>query len=188
MKKLFLLPVTCLLLSLPVLSQKAVTGYLEGGISLYAAWKDGSKAAYLPSFTVGPGVKFLNTNSFSIVLNIPCTVGWNLDKGTYFGINVPAMLSLNLGSASGNDPNSKYGFVIGAGAGYTNIVNYYEDSQQKRAHKEFWGYQLRAGISFDKAGSGINGPMILFNFGKSITTGRGYVAGLSLLIGGSLGK
>ena len=188
MKKLFLLPVACLFLSLSVLSQKPVTGYLEGGLSIYAAWKDGSKAAFLPSFTIGPGIKFLNTNSFSIVLNVPCTVGWNLDKGTYFGINVPAMLSLNMGSASGNDNSSKFGFMIGAGAGYTNIVNYYEYSQEKRAHKEFWGYQLRAGISFDKADSGISGPMILFNFGKSITSGRGYVAGLSLLIGIDMSK
>lgn len=188
MQKIFLLIAVLLVLHLRALPQKAVTGNLEGGLSIYAAWKDGSKAAFLPSFTIGPGIKFLKTNSFSILLNIPCTVGWNLNKGTYFGINAPLMLNLKMGSASGNDNSSKFGFIIGVGAGYTNIANYYEDSGNKRAQKEFWGYQLRAGINLGKSEMGINGPSIVFNFGKSIISGNGYVAGLSLMVNSDLNK
>ncbi len=188
MQKTSLLITVLLVFHLTALPQKAVTGNLEGGLSIFAAWKDGSKAAFLPSITIGPGIKFLKTGSFSILLNIPVTVGWNLNKGTYFGINAPLMLNLKMGSASGNDNSSKFGFIIGAGAGYTNIANYYEGSGNKRAHKEFWGYQLRAGINLGRSEMGINGPAIVFNFGKSITSGNGYVAGLSLMINGDMGK
>ena len=182
MKGIFLIPGIFLLFCYQAISQKAVSGNLEAGLSIYGAWKDGSKAAFLPSVTLGPGVKFINSGSVSILLSVPCTVGWNLNKGTYFGINAPAMLSLQFGSASGKDKDSKLGFIVGAGAGYTNIVNYHETSGEKRAHKEFWGYLFRAGFSFGKIEDGIAGPLLVFNFGKSITTGNGYVAGLNLLI------
>ncbi|HAO47735.1 MAG TPA: hypothetical protein DCQ97_12460, partial [Chitinophagaceae bacterium] len=161
-------------------SQKTVGANLEGGISIFGAWKDNSKVAWLPSITIGPGIKFFKTSSFSLLLNLPVTVGWNLDKGTFFGINAPLMLSLRLGAASGNGDHSRFGFIIGAGAGYTNIVNYYENSNDKRAHKEFWGYQLQAGLCFGKD-QGVVGPILMFHAGKSITTGSGYIAGLSLL-------
>ena len=188
MKKIILLLTFCSLLQPVSFAQKAVTGYLEGGLSLHAAWKDGSTGAYLPSFTLGPGVKFIGKGDVSIILDIPCSAGWNLKKGTYFGIHVPLMLNFQFGSASANKGNSKFGFILGAGAGYTNIANYYEYSSTQRAHKEFWGYHLRAGLSFDRSDESFSGPMLVFNFGKSISPGNGYIAGISLLVGGTIGK
>ena len=142
-----------------------------------------AEIALLPSFTVGPGLKFLQAKDFAMLLNLPCTVGWNLKKGTYFGISVPVMLNFNFGSAAGNNENAKFGIGLGAGAGYTNIVNYYEESLNKRAHTEFWGYHFIVAVSFKPDKDDKIVPSLLFSFGKSFIPDGGYVAGVGFCVG-----
>ena len=72
--------------------------------------------------------------------------------------------------------------------GRYSAVNYYEFSQDQKAHNEFWGYHFRAGFSFkQEKGSNIV-PNLVFTYGNSITGNGGYLAGISLLAGLPMGK
>ena len=187
MRKLFLLAIICLGNSTQIRAQKRSPFSLSAGISLFVGSKTGSGTTLLPSITVGPGVKFLQAQDFSIALDVPVTAGWNFKHGTYFGIDVPAMINFQFGSAAGNNENAKFGIIAGAGAGYTNFANYHEITTTPilttsiTAHTEFWGYRLKLGASFKPDAESSFVPSVVLNFGKSINGNGGYVFGISLL-------
>ncbi len=178
MKKIFLLLILCCTISIQTFSQKNSIFYLNAGVGLFAPWNYHNDAVFFPAFTLTPGVKFYQEKDFAIILNFPISGGVTYKSDAFIGIDLPAMLSLNFGSAAGNNKESKLGFVVAAGAGYLNVVNDYDKQINKRNHIEFWGYRFNAGVSF-KNESGII-PSIIISYGKSISSHNGNVVGIGL--------
>ena len=188
MKKFIFLYVFSLLIAIFGTAQKRSVFNFSGGLSLLAGWKNNEGNTLLPSITLSPGIKFIQSKNFALVVDLPVTAGWNFKKGTYFGIDVPLMLNLNFGSAAANNDSARFGILIGAGLGYTNLANYEVVNTSPitqthiTGHTEFWGYRFKLGASFNARKNNGNAPAIVFNFGKSINSNQGYLAGISLLL------
>ena len=153
--------------------------YANVGASLFFPWDYHSDVAVFPGITLTPGLRLIQNKNFALVLNLPLTLGTS-KTDFYLGIDLPAMLSFHFGSAAANNENSKFGLILGAGAAYINVVNFYDDVAAEKIHTEFWGYRFNAGISFkaDKQDGDI--PAIIFSFGRSVNGKDAYVAGVAI--------
>ena len=178
MKKISILFIGLFLTGIPVFSQKRSVGYVNAGAALFAPWNYHADAAFFPAFTLTPGIKFLQDSSFALILNFPISAGLTYKSDAFAGIDLPAMLSVNIGSASGNAAHAKFGIVLAGGVAYMNVVNHYDDNLKKKIHTEFWGYRLNAGVSF-KQDSGVI-PSVICSYGSSISRHRGSVIGIGL--------
>ncbi len=178
MKKIFLLFFFCLSACTNLFPQKRSVGYLNAGAALFVPWNYHSDAVFFPAFTLTPGIKFFQDKDFAVVLNFPLSAGLTYKSDAFAGIDLPAMLILNIGSAAGNNANARFGFIIGAGAAYTNVVNHYDDLQSKKIHTEFWGYRFNLGVSFKYDRDIV--PSIICTYGKSITPNNGSIVGIGL--------
>jgi len=179
MKKLltFLL-VTCLVNQHAFPQQSNL--YLNGGLSLFLPWSHHSDVAVFPAFTVTPGLRLVQNKNFTLALNFPLSAGGTFRSDTFLGIDLPAMLSLHFGSAAANNDNSKLGFILGAGAAYMDVVNFYDNVNFEKVRTEFWGYRFNAGVSFkaDRNQGGV--PAIIFSFGRSVNGKDAYMVGIGL--------
>ena len=153
--------------------------YCDVGASLFFPWEHEKDAAVFPTFTFTPGLRLAQNKNFALVLSCPLSAGGTFKNDTYLGIDVPAMVSIHIGSAAANNNNSKLGFILGAGAGYINVVNFYEDRYFEKVHTEFWGYRFNASMSFkaDEKTGGV--PAIMLSFGRSINGKDAYMVGIS---------
>lgn len=154
--------------------------YLNAGASAFFAWHKESEVAVFPAITVSPGIRLLQNRNFALTLNFPLSGGGTFEHDTYLGIDLPAMLTLHFGSAAVNNPNSKVGFILGAGAAYMDVVNFYYNSNFEKTRTEFWGYRFNAGISFkqDKNEGGV--PAVILSFGRSVNGKDAYVLGVAV--------
>jgi len=181
-KKNFLLFTVCLLpaIDLPAQSQ---AGYIDAGLSLIIPWNYQSRAATFPAITVTPGIKMVQGKNFAAILSAPLSIGWRFKDHGYLGIDLPVMFNLHVGSAAGNNRGSRWGFVLGAGAGYINVVNYYDELISVNRHAEFWGYRFRLGVSFKTDEEGTEDlaiPVLFITYGKGISNGRDNMIGIGI--------
>ena len=182
MKKIFLY---CMLLSLEGTSVSAQkkspgfgAGYINMGCAFFVPSSYNNDPVIFPAFTFTPGVKFLQDRDFAIVLNFPLSAGLTFKSDAFAGIDLPAMLNLHFGSAAGNNPDTKFGFIFGAGVAYMNVVNNYDNAHNEKQHTEFWGYRFNAGVTFKESSSIV--PAIICSYGKSITKNVGSMVGIGL--------
>lgn len=188
MKKL-LLHITSLIIALNVSAQKGFF-YLNGGLSLFLAGAETSEnLTVLPSITIGPGFRLLNTKEFSISADFPVSIGASGDiDDSYFGINAPAILNLNFGYGASLKSTSKFGISLGAGVGYHYSYNEYYDPFYSDEYDDLSlaSYVFQSGFFFrDKhPEKGISGGGLRFfymtNFNQSPI--RKNVIGIGLLV------
>jgi hypothetical protein len=178
-KKLLILLLLFCLVNKKVFSQQSHF-YFNGGGSLFFPWNHYSAdVAVFPAITLTPGLRLIEDKNFAFVLSFPLSIGGTFKTDTYLGIDLPAMLSLNFGSAAANSDNSKFGIILGAGAAYIDVVNFYDSESFEKVHTQFWGYRFNAGISFksDRDGSA---PAIIISFGRSINGRDAYTVGIGI--------
>ena len=178
MKKLFLVSIFCICSSMLVLSQKKPIGYIAPGVAFFTPWSYHKDAVFFPAFTLSPGIKCIQGKDVALVLNFPISAGLTFKSDAFAGIDLPAMLNLHFGSATGNNPAARVGIVVGAGAAYINVVNYYDNQYNDKVHTEFWGYRFNLGVSFKESSSVV--PAIICSYGKSINKRVGNVIGIGL--------
>lgn len=178
MKKLLMLLLVTGLGNKYVFSQQTHF-YANVGASVFFPWDYHSDVAVFPGITLTPGLRLIESKSFALVLNFPLTLGGTSKTDTYLGIDLPAMLNLHFGSAANNE-NSKFGLILGAGAAYINVVNFYNNVASEKIHTEFWGYRFNAGISLKADKQDGDVPAIIFSFGRSINGKDAYVAGVAI--------
>lgn len=154
--------------------------YFSAGASVFFPWHHQSDVAVFPALTINPGLRLAQRRNFALTLNFPCSGGGTFRNDTYLGIDIPAMLTLHFGSAAANNSSSKSGFIIGAGAAYMDVVNFYDNINFNKVRTEFWGYRFNAGISFktDKEQGGV--PAVILSFGRSVNGKDAYVVGIGI--------
>ncbi len=80
-------------------------------------------------FTYTPRFNFFETEKLSVSVSIPLTVGISASTSSYdsygndnssvgFLLNVPVIVSLNMGRGSSKENRQKFGYFFGAGFGY----------------------------------------------------------------------
>lgn len=91
--------------------------------------------------TYSPRFNFLETETMSVSVGIPLTVGITISTDTYdyysdngsvgFVANVPLIVNLNMGRGSTKENTKKFGYFFGAGFGYHHgdfIGDFYDDA------------------------------------------------------------
>lgn len=156
-------------------------GFFNVGFSLFLPWHPPSgDAVALPAFTVEPGLWIFHDEKISLSLSVPISGGATFKSDAFMGIDLPAMISLSYGSATGINAKDKLGFKLGAGAAYINAANNYESVPPDKTHAEFFGYRVNAGICF-KGGSSDNViPALMLSFGKPFASTEAYVIGFGI--------
>jgi len=177
-KKLLILLLMICLVDKKVFPQQSHF-YFNAGASLFLPGNRQSEVAIFPAITLTPGLRLIQTKDFALVLGFPLSAGGTFKTDTYLGIDLPVMLSLHFGSAAGNNDHSKFGIIIGAGAAYIDVLNFYDNLYFEKVHTQFWGQRFNAGISFktDKDG-GV--PAMVFSFGRSVNGRDAYMAGIGI--------
>jgi hypothetical protein len=122
----------------------------------------------------------MNGNNFALALNAPLSIGGSGRNLNYFGIDLPVMFDINLGSAAGNPDKSNFGIVMGAGLAYfyaENVSTNFSTGLQEFSSADFSGPRFEFGFSFKKETDN-SAPLVLFSYGRSWTsTGQGFGRG-----------
>jgi hypothetical protein len=181
MRKVPALLITCFLLHAPVYAQEKL-GYFRGGVSLYFPENGPSDLVVFPAFTLGPGIRVIQTKDFILSLSCPISFGATYKTDLFAGIDLPVMVDLNLGSAAANDEKAKAGFIIGAGVSYINAVNYYDNDEQRVVRSAFWGLRFEFGIVIGKEKENNSRDLLLFSYGQSMMNSQASVIGISFQV------
>jgi hypothetical protein len=101
------------------------------GVTVFAASSPGSKTTVGYGLTYSPRFNFLETESLSVSVGIPLSVGISFSASLYsptstydddvsLGVvlHAPLIVNLNMGRGSTKDNTQKFGFFVGAGASY----------------------------------------------------------------------
>ena len=157
-------------------------GYLRLGLSLFTSWlsNDDDKVVIFPALTVTPGLNLVQGKNFSAAITFPISVGFSIKTNTYFGVDLPGMFEINIGSAAGNNENSNLGFMLGAGGAYHYSENYYLDDYD-RVKSDFWGYRFHFGVSWGKDFSG-DKTLLLVSYGRGISDNRKNIIGIGIFM------
>ena len=177
-KKLLILLLLISLVNKKVFPQQS-NFYFNVGGSLFFPWNHYSDVAIFPAITLTPGLRMIQNKNFAFVLSFPLSLGGTFKTDTYLGIDLPAMFSLNFGSAAGNNDDNKFGIILGAGAAYIDVVNFYNSDNFEKVHTQFWGYRFNAGVSFKSDENG-SAPAIVFSFGRSVNGRDAYTVGIGI--------
>lgn len=186
MKKVIFL-FSCLLFTLlfSATAQKRDIFYFRFGGNIFFSGNKEKGPFFFPALSFAPGIRIAQSKDFALVLAAPISIGssFRSSNSSYLGIDAPATLEFNFGSAAGNNENSHFGFILGAGAGYHYAGNYadtYTDPFSDFRHFDFWGYRLESGFTFGKEGNGSQ-VMILFNYGRGFTAEKRTMIGAGLV-------
>lgn len=155
--------------------------YFRGGLSMLVAEnKPESDLIFFPGLTLAPGLRIMNGDKFAMSLSSPLSIGWSGKNVSYFGFDGPLMVDIGLGSAAGNPDKSNFGVIMGAGLAYLyaeNVSTDYNTGLQEFSSADFFGPRFEFGFSFKKSEDN-SAPMVLFNYGRSMTsTGHGFGRG-----------
>lgn len=166
-------------------AQKKGTFYGRFGGNIFFSGSKEKGPFFFPAISFAPGIRIAQSKDFALVLAAPISVGASIrsSNSSYLGIDAPATLEFNFGSAAGNNEKSRVGLMIGAGAGYHYAGNYaetYNDPYSDFRHFDFWGYRLESGITFGKGGNGSQ-IMILFNYGRGFSSEKRTMIGAGLV-------
>ena len=106
--------------------------YARAGVSFFMAYNPTQTIMlYAPGVTVAPGIRMLQNRDAALTLSFPITLGWSRTKA-FADLDLPAMVDLHIGSAAGNNQNSRVGLVVGAGVAYLYAENYNEGTPTRR--------------------------------------------------------
>ena len=148
-----------------VLSTAFCQSFMHGvGITVLGSTASGSNISYGEGFTYSPRFNFLETEQLSVSVGIPLSVGLSTSFGTTydiygyandqtsigFVINVPVIVSLNMGRGSTKDNRKKFGYFVGAGFGYHHgdfITDSYTSSTGTYSSNNY-GPAANAGVRF----------------------------------------
>lgn len=156
------------------------TFYARGGLSLFLAGskKDNSPVVALPSLTLAPGLNFIKGKDFGLSLTAPVSLGFSKNSDYYFGLDLPAMLEMHFGSATGNQDTKSLGLMIGSGIAYNYTYNNYDDNYTG-TYISFTSYRFHSGISFGKSADG-GRVMAVFSYGFGIRSSSKKLFGIGL--------
>lgn len=124
-----------IILSLSLLLLMSISfgqSFMHGaGITIMGGYTHGGDFTFAEGFTYSPRFNFVETEKLSVSVGIPLSVGisasnvssydYYTDSYSYdigFVLNVPAVVSLNVGRGSTKDNRTKFGYFVGAGYGY----------------------------------------------------------------------
>jgi len=143
--------------------------YARAGCNLFTSWltNNNDKVIIVPALSLALGARLLQSDVAAVSVTLPVSAGFSSKSDTYLGVDLPALLELHLGSATGNNEYARVGGILGAGLAYNYSGNYWEDSYG-RIESDFWGYRFEAGISFKSELSG-NAAILLISYGRGIT-------------------
>ena len=179
MNRRYLLLIACTaLLSLKGIAQYPKI-YTRAGCNLFTSWltNNDDKVIVVPALSLSLGLRLLQSDVAAVSITLPVSVGFSSKSDSYLGVDLPAMLELHMGSATGNNENASFGGMLGAGLGYNYSGNYGIES-------DFWGYRLEAGVSFKSESSG-NAALLLISYGRGIADSRKNLiaVGIHLVVG-----
>ncbi|SHH57752.1 hypothetical protein SAMN04488109_4449 [Chryseolinea serpens] len=139
--------------------------YARAGVSFFMAYNPTQTIMlYAPGVTVAPGIRMLQNRDAALTLSFPITLGWSRTKA-FADLDLPAMVDLHIGSAAGNNQNSRIGLVVGAGVAYL----YAENFNERTLH--VGGLRCHAGIAFGKKNNDSRN-LVLISYGESTTPSR----------------
>ncbi len=136
--------VTLSLVILLFASTSFCQSFMHGaGLTVIATSKSrtGSDLSYGEGFTYSPRFNFLEKEAFSVSVGIPLSFGLSTSTGSSFDtygntttsvglvLNIPVIVSLNMGRGSTKDNRKKFGYFVGAGFGYHHgdfLTDYYD--------------------------------------------------------------
>jgi hypothetical protein len=164
--------------------------YFRIGGSFFVSWKNDFKAFYIPAVTVVPGFRLIQSKDFALTISAPVSIGpsFKVFEKSYWGVDLPALMELHIGSSAGNSGTSNIGFMLGAGVAYHYAGKYKEDDSYIYNNGignilvdelSFAGYRFIAGISFGKNKSGDRG-LITATFGKDFDHEKDFVTGIGI--------
>jgi hypothetical protein len=129
------------------------------GVTVFAASSSGTKTTVGYGLTYSPRFNFLETESLSVSVGIPLSVGisfstslysTNYDDDVSVGVvlNAPLIVNLNMGRGSSKDNTQKFGFFVGAGAGYYrgDFIDSYDEGYSINAFGPAGNAGVRLGV------------------------------------------
>ncbi|MBI3883295.1 MAG: hypothetical protein HY305_03525 [Sphingobacteriales bacterium] len=183
--KVFLLSIALFLISSISFSQTFMHG---AGVSIIVAAPEGSNTSIAPGLTYSPRINFIETESLSVSLGIPLSIGfsgnYSATSSTYGGtkesntlglsLQVPLMINLNIGRGATKENKGKVGYFVGTGYGY--YQGAYVVTQS-----DLYGNETKKSISYNTAGPALNAG-VRIGVGrahKNIEIRLGYLKGVS---------
>jgi hypothetical protein len=99
------------------------------GVTVFVSSSPETKTTVGYGLTYSPRFNFLETESFSVSVGVPLSAGISFSTSLYSNsynddislgvvLNAPIIVNLNMGRGSTKDNRQKFGFFVGAGAGY----------------------------------------------------------------------
>jgi hypothetical protein len=153
--------------------------YSGFGVSFFAIYDphNNDNAAGGPAFTLTTGIHLIRKQTFSITLDVPLSVGGY--KSIYGLADLPVMLDLNIGAASGNS-DAVLGLRVGTGIGasLSEIGNRYGSMDKPIVGYE-WGVRCNFGVVLGSKKSN-DKFMLLYTFRSDREPGTGNLFGLGI--------
>jgi hypothetical protein len=100
------------------------------GVTVLIGSAKGGDVSVAEGLTYNPRINFLETETLSVSVGIPITLGISAAYSTSYGsdyydagsigfvVNAPMMINLNVGRGSTKENVSRYGYFVGGGFGY----------------------------------------------------------------------
>ena len=153
--------------------------YSSVGVSFFVIYDphNNDNAGGGPAVTLATGMRLMQKRTFSITLDVPLSIGGY--KSIYGLADLPIMLDLNIGAASGN-PDAVLGLRVGAGVGasFSEIGNRY-GSVDKPIVGYGWGVRCNVGVALGSRRSN-DKFMLLYTFRSDQEPGTGNLFGLGI--------
>ncbi|MBK5272535.1 MAG: hypothetical protein JJE22_16150 [Bacteroidia bacterium] len=176
-----------------VLGQSFMHG---AGLTIFAGSAKGSDVTVGEGFTYYPRFNILETEKLSLSAGIPLTAGISISTSYYYSsgsgyyddgsigfiVNVPFIISLNMGRGSTKDNTDKFGYFVGAGFGYhhgdflVDDYNGYVTSKSTNAYGPAANAGFRIGV-----GRKHRNIEVRFSYMKGITEDKPNVFGVGAL-------
>jgi hypothetical protein len=157
-------------------------GYMRYGFSVLLPFNQQGNPVIFPGLTIAPGLRVFQTNDFIFSLSFPITA-WGTFKYDYLlGIDIPAMIDINIGAAAAGDQRSKMGYIVGFGYGYIDAVNNYDNEEGMYKRSDFWSWRIEFGIDIGKENNDNDRDILFLNYGRSLSDRRFWMVGLSLQV------
>jgi len=156
MKKV-LLSIVLLFISTIVFCQHFMHG---AGLTVFVGSSPGTKTTVGEGFTYSPRFNFIETENMSVAVGVPLSLGFTFSTSTYSNnyyndnasvgvvVNVPVIVSLNMGRGSTKENREKFGYFVGAGLGYHHgdFLDSYDDTYSINAFGPAANAGVRLGV------------------------------------------
>lgn len=188
MKKISLLAIVCLSFT-ATFSQSFMHG---AGIGIFVDDAVGADAHANGALTYSPRVNFLETETMSLSIGIPLSVGLSANYNSGYGgesgslgfmVNTPLIVNINLGCGSTKENESRFGFFTGGGFGYYHGSYYYTDTyygEDMSSSINAYGPAANLGLRFG-VGGGTKNIEARLSYMKGIDVSKANIFGIGAL-------